>query len=117
MKILTILKSRSDTIQFNNDFLTINDKDTKLTSDSIIILNVDTEHQFMFINGNLMRFYDINNDDDISLDKIKTIVEHWNMTKEERLEAHRAIYNKYLETHSLEEWRKKGNRNERKEIS
>ena len=50
-----------------------------------VLLKVGTDRQFMFINGNMYRFYDI--DDSGSIDEETEwpiIVKHWNMTEEER---------------------------------
>ena len=74
-----------------------------------VLIKVDTSRQFMFINGNMMRFYDI--DDSGSIDDEKEwpiIVKHWNMSEEERTLAHKAIRDEYLKTHSIEEWKTKG---------
>lgn len=48
----------------------------------------DVDRQFMFINGNLMRFYDIDDNGDISESELSTIVINYNKTEEDRREYH-----------------------------
>ncbi len=58
--------------------------------------------------SNLMLFYDVNNDDDISIDEFKTIVDHWNMSEDDRRAAHKTIRDNFLNNNPVEDWLKKG---------
>lgn len=128
MKIHTQLNKMSDNIILSGSILKINGVDYNLDNvkplpenescenqrvylhfeDVIIFLKIDVELQFMFINNNLIRFYDINENDIIDINELKLIVDHWNMSEENRRKEHKTIMNDFLKTHSKEEWKNKG---------
>lgn len=54
-----------------------------------ILLFYDKPRRFMFVNGNLLRFYDVDDSGDISIDELSRIVEYWNKTEKERTEYHK----------------------------
>lgn len=138
MKIQTQLTIIADELKLSENILTINGTDYDLSApqelsesespenqrvylrgeETVIFLKIDTEKSFMFtktkIKGtneygsNLMRFYDVNDDGDISLSELAIIVEHWNMSEEDRREAHKVIRDEFLKTGSVEDWLMKG---------
>lgn len=56
-----------------------------------MVIMPDTEKQFMFINGNLLRFYDLDNRGEIDEgEELDRLVDAWNMTPEERLKYHKS---------------------------
>lgn len=76
-----------------------------------IFLKIDVELQFMFTNNNLLRFYDINENDIIDIKELNLIVNHWNLPENERKSERLKIYNDYLkiEGNTKENWKLKGN--------
>lgn len=114
MKIQTQLKDKKDDLKLDGNILSINGEDYDLQNlpsyidpideieqeqprlyqkndDIYGLFYIDFDVQFMFINNNTMLFYDIDMDGDLSIDEVKVLVEHWNMSPEERREAHKAI--------------------------
>lgn len=72
------------------------------------LLYVNVDQQFMFINNNLMKFYDIDSNGDISLAELKTIIDHMNMPLDQVIKERKAIMDNYIATHGIEAWNKKG---------
>ena len=65
--------------------------------DVVILLKVDFEiFSFMFVNYNLKRFYDINENDIIDLNELQLIIDHLNMDETARREARAVIYQAYI---------------------
>lgn len=138
MKIQTQLQKTADTIELNGSILTINGKDYDLDNalplaeigktesgepilespenqriykqgdDTIIFLNVDVELQFLSINYNLMRFFDIDSNNVIDLDELAIFVDHWSKTESDRREIRNDIMERFLKTGTKEDWKKKG---------
>lgn len=138
MKMQTQLTKIADELNLSGNILAINGTDYDLSApqelpegessenqrvylqgeETVIFLKIDVEKSFMFtktkIKGtneygsNLMRFYDINDDGDISLSELIVIVKHWNMGEDDRREAHRIIRDEFLKTGSVEDWLMKG---------
>lgn len=138
MKIQPQLTTIADELNLAGNILTVNGTDYDLSTsqelpegescenqrvylqgeETIIFLKIDVEKSFMFtktkIKGtnlygsNLMRFYDVNDDGDISIDELAIIIEHWNMNEEERHATHKAIRDEFLKTWSVEDWLMKG---------
>jgi hypothetical protein len=128
MKIQTQLHKTADLLSLSGSTLTINGTEYDLDNvqelpegethenqrvykqgeDTIIFLHVDTELQFLAINHNLMRFFDIDENNLISMDELKIFVDHWNKPEAERKAERLAIMNEYLKTGTKEDWKKKG---------
>jgi hypothetical protein len=130
MKIQTQLNKTADKISLSSSILTINGKDYDLENvkplsenetcenqrvylegkDIIIFLKIDVELQFIFMSYNLMRFYDINENNLIDLSELKLIVIHWNLPEDEREAERLKIIDAYLliEGNTKESWKLKG---------
>lgn len=76
----------------------------------IIFLKHGVALQFIFINYNLMRFYDINENNIIDLNELKLIVDHWNLPEDKRELERLKIMDAYLaiEGNTKESWELKG---------
>lgn len=65
--------------------------------------------QFDFINGNLMRYHDLNNDGVFDLSEARAFFNDFlSKDEESRREVRKGRMENYLETHSKEEWKRKG---------
>lgn len=114
MKIQTQLNKIADEISLSGNNLIINGDNYDLDNvqelpenespenqrvylsgeDTIIFLKIDVKRQFMFINGNDLKFYDVDCNGILDVNELKTIVDHWNMSEAERRTAHKLILNK-----------------------
>lgn len=138
MKIQTQLHKTADELGLNGSVLTINGEDYDLDNaaplaeigqddygnpllescenqrvykhgdDIIIFLHVDAKLQFLAINNNLMRFFDIDANNIITLDEMTIFVDHWNKPESDRVEIRNGIKEKFLESGTIEDWKKKG---------
>lgn len=74
------------------------------------LIYTDSDTYNMFINNNAYRYYDVDMSGDISIDELKILVDHYNMSNEERAEAQKKIYEDYLKIpgNTKETWKKKG---------
>lgn len=140
MKIQTQLNKTADKISLSGSILTINGTDYDLNNvkplpeigkdkndnpvyespenqrvylageNITILLKIDVELQFMFMSYNLMRFYDINENNLIDLNELKLIVTHWNLPEEKRETERLKIMETYLaiEGNTKESWKLKG---------
>jgi hypothetical protein len=130
MKIQTQLNKTADKISLSSSTLTINGKDYDLENvkplsenescenqrvcsegkDIIIFFKINVELQFMFMSYNLMRFYDINENNLIDLSELKLIIDHWNLPEDEREAERVKIMDVYLAVkgNTKESWKLKG---------
>lgn len=78
------------TVFEQNEEGTLTQPDIYKDADDIlhIIIRIDTDRQFMVINDNLMKFYDIDKNGDISIDEFARFIEYYNKSEDDRRAYH-----------------------------
>lgn len=71
-------------------------------------LYINTEQQFLLINGNLKRFHDIDLNTEITIANLEDIIKLMNTPRLEVIKERKKIKDKFLETGTEEDWIKKG---------
>jgi hypothetical protein len=81
----------------------------RLGEDIIININIPKNRMFMFTNGNLLRFFDIDGNGIISVDELKVALDYILETDTEKVQAGlKIILDDYLKDHTKQEWWDKG---------
>jgi len=108
-KIKIAIRENKDKLSLNGNILTQNGIDIDLTETTELLLTVDKDHKFLFTNGNLLRFYDIDSNGEIDINELKLIVDHINNNDLAGIrEELKSILDKYLEDNTMNDWYKKG---------
>jgi len=84
------------------------DKQTGETVDTIINIEVDKNHFFMFHSGNAKRFYDINCNGILELNELSILINDYNADSKTCKANRKLIYDKFVKTGTKKEWIAKG---------
>lgn len=97
---------------YNQDVNTYDDDGNIVSTETETIINieVDKDHFFMFHSGNASRFYDIDSNGVIDLSELATLIDDYNANKKDCMANRKKIYDNYMaiEGHNKSTWMAKG---------